>query len=1761
VTRGLISPAAVLTVLIFTAPHAWADAQEDLAAGLKAQAAGDLDEALRLLSSAGQNLPNSVEANLAWADCLLELGRSEEALVRYQAVVKISPEHVRARRIVEALSGRRTDLNSQLAAARALLNEGAFQQAEAILVPWLTRGISASDRAVVKVLLSEVRLWNGDPVAPLADCVQVIEENSHPAAVQQAHVIAALALALQRETPESAPAHLTAAGALEGLWKTRADFARLLVSLPTADLAAVSSSLTTVMDGLPKGGYRTKAQDRVAQAVLAEAHRQLGRKNYERAVALLWPMISADPIPGEQAVAKPLKTSGGWLEYRPGPQGWDGVIDLFIAIGQAEFEAEKDRSSHLGFWLAAEVSRGIPTPEVSQDQRLRVSAILASASLPAPNRKSGEALSSADSLQLAILLDLVPTISDVNRQGAHADQLLAQVQRYAAVNDAEAVLSKLTSQGPAAAPAVPATRLADGLSGLVRGPGHLKILNGLATNFSLLGARDFSAAQATQASSANRELNAFDHSALDLYGLAAATYPDSAPSAEANGLISRYVGAEQWDAAFTATQTYYRNLPPPQESWQRLRLRMAHAAMVESRILAANLRLGAELPEEVRQALTEAVAILADHPGLATRAAVAGEASNLINRYVSLDRIDLAEAVIAGTADVPNGKNLSDWALWSRVILGDYRAQREMAVFAARPGTQTMPLVPSHKAQLELLNRLIADHPKSEFRGPAISKVLTLSQLYESARSFEVARTIVRDFAQAHADLAPAESFRYRFAAITVAEARSAFAQRPDASKPPAELLSADKAAIDTLAAFITANPTGTMAPQAETDLFSFVTQYGQSGAWPLARQVLERFKQSVPDYRSPARLRYFEAVTFLGELDSARAITLLQPPPPPAATSPVDEKTLIAAWRERGGASDEAMSERLRDLFAIANSPDSSGDSAPSVGTPLGSLPGGGGPQPGMPGPGGSAGSFGGGFAYGEARPAAEPSQNDLAMANIQEQLRRRMSDIAMMQGQMPQLEMQAAPQGVVLASGLVLSEAEMQRQDAAADQAYAILIELVKESGSREPDVTAQAREEINWLFGFFEGQTRADHAIVLIERFLKDVPEDAARADLTFRAITDQLAFAGQRQQSERIDQTFLDSRHERFEAARQRLSDFVTGFADKKPMVQRAQMLLVDSFALEAQLASAVSVVRSGGLHAQTAKALLDLLERAPDHPDVAGFPARLWAIAESLSGPGQQELAVHVLSQIPIHFPTDPHATAAVQRIAQRYATNLANPLKAVEAYQEYLSLAGDNESIRAEIFSIGQQLAAQQRYLEALHVFGVFVDSFPTDPRAAEALRSIGQTHQFNEAWKEAIAAYDRVLDEYKGSPIEPQVKLAMADCQIHLSQWRAARRLYDEFLAQFGGDGSAALAQSRLDVLKALDRFDTLISDADVQRNKDDAQFQIARIVLEQLQNPLKAVVEFRKVTAGFPKSDLADDAQLEIGRALLTLGRLDEARLELLEVPKRYPNSPVADDALYLVAHSYEQQAEQLAAVTLEGAKKMAFERGQRGAYLTFNNQAMVQQEQAAGRRAQLKKEGKELELGLEEASTAWRMNGGNLDYLSNTIRAAEIQSETDSALELANRQDRINEAYRQAVAAYSLAANDYPLGDMTDDSLLQMAQIFEVHLKDRPAAMTTYQSIVKFFPGTPVAEDAAWKVATFYEEEGKYDEAGAAYRDFIRNYPASGRVADAQFALAESLEQRGKWVEAMDAYETFRQKFTSHPKAALALDQINWIKTYRK
>ena len=140
----------------------------------------------------------------------------------------------------------------------------------------------------------------------------------------------------------------------------------------------------------------------------------------------------------------------------------------------------------------------------------------------------------------------------------------------------------------------------------------------------------------------------------------------------------------------------------------------------------------------------------------------------------------------------------------------------------------------------------------------------------------------------------------------------------------------------------------------------------------------------------------------------------------------------------------------------------------------------------------------------------ANRPSETALAM--IRQSQQRRYQQIAMLDdAQREQRARAAAGEASRLAFGTVLSEAEQKRQDAAADQAYAILLDLIKTTPVAEQAIAEVARSQVMWLIGFFEGQQRSERAIVLIKRYLSDRPSDPARLALTYRAITDQFAVA--------------------------------------------------------------------------------------------------------------------------------------------------------------------------------------------------------------------------------------------------------------------------------------------------------------------------------------------------------------------------------------------------------------------------------------------------------------------------------------------------------------------------------------------------------------------------------------------------------------------------------------------------------------------------
>jgi len=161
--------------------------------------------------------------------------------------------------------------------------------------------------------------------------------------------------------------------------------------------------------------------------------------------------------------------------------------------------------------------------------------------------------------------------------------------------------------------------------------------------------------------------------------------------------------------------------------------------------------------------------------------------------------------------------------------------------------------------------------------------------------------------------------------------------------------------------------------------------------------------------------------------------------------------------------------------------------------------------------------------------------------------------------------------------------------------------------------------------------------------------------------------------------------------------------------------------------------------------------------------------------------------------------------------------------------------------------------------------------------------------------------------------------------------------------------------------------------------------------------------------------------------------------------------------------------------------------------------------------------------------------------------------------AALQLANKEDKRKEALRNAVALFEQTAEEYQLGDLADEALLSAAKISYEVLKETARAMKAYQLLAQHYPGSPIAEEAAYRIGDFYQTERKWTEAIKAFEQFIYNYPKSGRTADAQFAIGECYVQLKDWTKALDAFQAYVNKHPQGTRADEAKERLDWIRTY--
>ncbi|MDQ4078196.1 MAG: transglycosylase SLT domain-containing protein [Chloroflexota bacterium] len=323
---------------------------------------------------------------------------------------------------------------------------------------------------------------------------------------------------------------------------------------------------------------------------------------------------------------------------------------------------------------------------------------------------------------------------------------------------------------------------------------------------------------------------------------------------------------------------------------------------------------------------------------------------------------------------------------------------------------------------------------------------------------------------------------------------------------------------------------------------------------------------------------------------------------------------------------------------------------------------------------------------------------------------------------------------------------------------------------------------------------------------------------------------------------------------------------------------------------------------------------ELLLREPDGP--YAMPVR-YRLARALAADGQYEQAIDLWEQVDEAM--DEADALLAQRLADAYAS-LGDADAAAEQLQRVYALPGADRVSRARAaYRVGDWLAAEERWREALAWYERTlklseIDTFRAQviARIAEAAQEMGDEGNAYDQWltlvkeypdtPEAIAAAGGLEKLEEPIPVEELGKIYLEN-----GRWTEAVRIFTWLLED--GEHSADIHQQAALALEgagnwtaAQKEWEKIIeTHPEATKLHDDALLGIGRTQV-QLGDPAAAYATWKKVIDRFPKGDAAPEALWERAQALHRAGAdVEDVAAVYERLAEAYPQSEHAGEALW--------------------------------------------------------------------------------------------------------------------------------------------------------------------------------------------------------------------------------------------------------------------
>jgi len=123
----------------------------------------------------------------------------------------------------------------------------------------------------------------------------------------------------------------------------------------------------------------------------------------------------------------------------------------------------------------------------------------------------------------------------------------------------------------------------------------------------------------------------------------------------------------------------------------------------------------------------------------------------------------------------------------------------------------------------------------------------------------------------------------------------------------------------------------------------------------------------------------------------------------------------------------------------------------------------------------------------------------------------------------------------------------------------------------------------------------------------------------------------------------------------------------------------------------------------------------------------------------------------------------------------------------------------DSFSMAGQFYEIGLEQMNRGNAGTARRAFETVIDSFPADPRAADAQRQIGETYAMEQSWDDALRAFDRVVERYPDSESAPRALYRAGVISQERGNLERARQYFERVISGYPGSDARRLAEEAI--------------------------------------------------------------------------------------------------------------------------------------------------------------------------------------------------------------------------------------------------------------------------------------------------------------------------------------------------------------------------